>query len=107
MTQELWTPTKAHERRVQPTTRKLEGGSQFDDEFGLERVAEDKLLAARAELIDHLNKRPDHTVYVASVDEREKMRTVFNSWYQWKVINHNPTIRIDYGVADGAIRVSE
>jgi len=107
MTNELWVPTQAHERRVKPTERKWDGGSQFDDEFGLERDAEAKLLAARDELIDHLNKRPDHIVYVASVDEREKMRLVFNSWYQWKVINHNPSIRIDYGVADGAIRVSE
>ena len=107
MTNELWVPTQAHERRVKPTTRNREGGSQFDDELGLERVAEAKLLAAREELIDHLNKRPDHIVYVASVDEREKMRTVFNAWHQWNVINHNPTIRIDYGVADGAIRVAE
>ncbi len=107
MTQELWVPTQAHERRVKPTTRKLEGGSQFDDEMGLERHAEAKVEAARLELIDHLNHRPDHIVYVASVEEREKMRTVFNSWFQWKVINHNPTIKIDYGVADGALRVTE
>ena len=107
MTQELWVPTQSHERRVKPSTRKKEGGSQFDDEMGLERHAEAKVEAARLELIDHLNKRPDHIVYVASVDEREKMRLVFNSWFQWKIIGHNPTIKIDYGVADGAIRVTE
>ena len=107
MSQELWVPTKTHERRVKPTERKWDGGSQFDDEMELERIAETKLLNARDELIDHLNKRPDHIVYVASVDEREKMRLVFNSWFQWKVIRHNPTIKIEYGVADGAIRVSE
>ena len=107
MTNELWVPTQAHERRVKPTTRKKEGGSHFDDEFGLERHAEAKVEAARLELIDHINKRPDHLVYVASVQERHQMRLVFNSWYQWKIIRHNPTIKIDYGVADGAIRVTE
>ena len=107
MTQKLWVPTNQHERRVSPTERKSEGGSQFDDEMGLERHAQAKIEAARLELINHLNHRPDHIVYVASVDERDKMRTVFNSWFQWKVISHNPTIKIDYGVADGAIRVTE
>ena len=107
MTQELWVPTQSHERRVKPSTRKKEGGSQFDDEMGLERHAEAKVEAARLELIDHLNKRPDHIVYVASVDEREKMRLVFNSWFQWKIISHNPTIKIEYAVQEGAIRVSE
>ena len=107
MAQELWEPTKQHERRAKPTTRKWDGGSQFDDEMGLERHAEAKVEAARLELIDHLNHRPDHIVYVGSVEERDKMRTVFNSWFQWKVISHNPTIKIDYGVAEGAIRGTE
>jgi len=79
MTQELWVPTQAHERRVKPTARKWDGGSQFDDEMGLERHAEAKVEAARLELIDHLNHRPDHIVYVGSVEERDKMRLVFNA----------------------------
>lgn len=101
----LWVPQSEHQRRVQPTERKDEGGSYFDDELGTE---ESSMLTIRKEmlrLIDHLQKRPDHTIYVGSAEERSKMRDVCNDWKRRGVIDYNPNIRIEYGVPDGSIRV--
>ena len=112
---ELWIPGQAndvvevqpHERRVQPTERKKEGGSQFDDELGLEATRHANLMAEGARLLEHLQERPDHIVYVGSIEERDKLREVFNVWHRHGTLNHHPTIRIDYGVAEGAIRITE
>jgi hypothetical protein len=104
---DLWTPTKQHARRVRPDSRKTEGGSIFDDELGTEAEAAQKYGEAVRDLLIHLNQRPDHTVYVGSEEERTKMREVFNVWKMRGVLLHNPNIRIDYGVAEGAIRVGD
>ena len=100
--EELWTPSK-----VLPTERKAEGGSHFDDEMDSTADHQEKFRLAVIELIKHINSRPDHTVFVASADERTKMRVVFNSWRDGGLIQSNPTIKIDYGVPDGTIRVDE
>lgn len=103
----LMVPTTAHERMVKPTERKKDGGSTFDDELETEASANKKFADEMIRLVEHIQQRPDHTVYVGSADERGKMREVFNDWKRRGWINHNPNIRIDYGVADGAIRVGD
>jgi hypothetical protein len=107
MEDRLWTPPETFDRRVMPTVRKKEGGSQFDDELETEEVVAKRYAADVAELLVHLNQRPDHIVYVGSDEERTKMREVFNHWKREGVLMHNPDIRIDYGVPDGAIRVGD
>ena len=105
----LWIPpdTKPYERRVMPKVRKKEGGSLFDDELETEEVVAKRYAADVAELLVHLNQRPDHIVWVGSESERGKLREVFNHWKREGALMHNPNIRIDYGVADGAIRVGD
>jgi len=105
--EELWTPTKTHERMVRPTERKADGGSLFDDELETEQSHTEKLQAEMVRLIEHMQQRPDHDVYVGSAVERGKMRNVFNDWKRRGWINHHPNIRIDYGVPDGGIRVGD
>ena len=104
MPDELWTPPDA---KVVPTIGKSEGGTFFDDEMETKEEHDAKFKAAVIELVKHLNQRPDHVVFVGSDDERHKMRTVFNSFKEGGLINHWPTIKIDYGVPDGTIRVDE
>ena len=104
---DLWTPTQQHARRVRPDSRKVEGGSIFDDELQTEESKAKALAEQARQLLVHLNQRPDHTVYVSSAEEREKMRGVFNWWKREGALLHNPNIRIEYGVPDGAIRVAE
>jgi hypothetical protein len=104
---DLWTPTQQHARRVRPDSRKAEGGSIFDDELGTEAEAAKAYAHSVEELLIHLNQRPDHVVYVGSDEERGKMRQVFNHWKKKGVLLRNPNIRIDYGVAEGALRVGE
>ena len=102
MDDRLWTPQK-----VLPDQRHKEGGSYFDDQMEDSTDKDARVRKEALRLLDHLQKRPDHTVYVASSDDRDKMRQVFNSWYMNKLLSHHPNIRIEYGVADGAIRVAE
>jgi hypothetical protein len=104
---DLWTPTQTHARRERPGARKTEGGSIFDDELGTEAEAAKAYADAVEGLLTHLNQRPDHTVYVGSDEERTKMREVFNVWKMKGALLHNPNIRIDYGVPEGAIRVGD
>ncbi len=99
---ELWTPSK-----VMPTERKWDGGSQFDDEMEDTEAARKRVVVEMTRLIDHINKRPDHTVYVGSSQDREQLRAVFNNWYMKGSIAHHPNIRIEYGVVEGSIRVAE
>lgn len=103
--QELWVPQTEHQRRVRPDERKHDGGSYFDDELDTQDSKDQQFYNEMQRLIDHIQKRPDHTVYVGSAEERSKMRDVFNNWKLRGVINHNPNIRIEYGVPDGSIRV--
>ena len=98
---ELWTPG-----HVAPTERNDEGGSHFDDELETTANKQKVIQAEYNTMVDHLNKRPDHKVYVSSTEERAKMRSVFNHMFNQKVISHRPDIRIEYGVADGAIRIA-
>lgn len=100
--EDLWTPKK-----VLPTERKVDGGSYFDDEMVDTAEHQEAFRAAIIELIQHINTRHDHVVFVASSDERHKMRTVFNSWREGGLIGHVPTIKIDYGVPEGTLRVDE
>ena len=112
---ELWTPGQAKdvvevhqaERVVLPNERKHEGGSHFDDELDLESKRMADLQAEGRRLVDHLRERPDHIVYVASIEDRDNMRAVFNFWFNAGILTHHPSIKIDYGVADGAIRITE
>ena len=107
MTDRLWTPPETFDRRVMPTERKGLGGSYFDDELETEEAVAKRYAEDVKELLVHLNSRPDHTVYVGSDEDRGKMREVFNHWKREGALIHNPNIRIDYGVADGAIRVGD
>ena len=100
----LWTPP---DQRVAPTVPKKDGGSYFDDELPTKKAHNEMLLKEGARLINHLNQRPDHDVLVSSGEERTKMREVFNWWRREGVINHNPNIRIDYGIPDGQIRIGD
>ena len=87
-----------------PGERKKDGGSQFDDEL----MPVEQAIRAEAEvMVKHLNERPDHIVYVEDADARDKMRAVFNHWKSEGWIKHNPNIRIEYALSDGAIRVGE
>jgi hypothetical protein len=109
MDDRLWTPPtkEPHKRREMPTLRKKEGGSYFDDELETEAAVARRYAEDVAELLVHLNQRPDHIVYVGSDGERIQLREVFNHWKREGALMHNPNIRIDYGVADGAIRVGD
>ena len=101
--QEIWTPAPME----LPDVRKKDGGSYFDDEMV---TKEEVALAYRKQveaLLVHLNERPDHKVYVGSTKDRSNMREVFNWWVRKGALQKHPDIRIDYGVADGAIRVGE
>ncbi len=101
--QELWTPPVMQV----PDERKAEGGSYFDDEMlTKEGVAKAYALQVKM-LLQHLNERPDHIVYVGSTEDRANIREVFNWWVREGGLAKHPSIRIDYGVADGAIRVGE
>ena len=105
---ELWIPQeKLHERRVQPTERKTEGGSQFDDELQTEYSYNEKFAEHMQSLIRHINERPDHAILVGSAQDRTKLRSVFNMWRTQHIIGSNPNIRIDYGIPDGTIRIGD
>jgi len=102
---ELWLPD-----RVAPTKAKeigKEGGTYFDDELLDAKVERAKLVKMAGEMAAHINERPDHVVYVGSSKDRTEMREVFNWWKKEGIINHNPNIRIEYGVPEGAVRVAE
>lgn len=89
---------------VIPGQRKKEGGSQFDDEL---KPVEQAIKAEAREMAMHLNERPDHIVYVEDDEARIKMRQVFNHWKAEGWIGHNPNIRIEYALSNGAIRIGE
>lgn len=101
--QELWTPGGY----VTPTKGKAEGGSYFDDEMETQAEHSAKFWQEMARLADHINKRPDHTVFVGSAESRGQLRAVFNSWREQGMIAAVPTIKIDYGVEEGQIRIDE
>jgi len=101
--EEIWTP----QLMSVPDERKSDGGSYFDDEMQTQEENAKEFALQTKRLLEHLNARPDHVVYVGSTDARRQLREVFNSWRQRGGLSHNPNIRIDYGVADGAIRVGE
>ena len=92
---------------VEPETRKVEGGSYFDDEMETKADHSLKFYEEMAVLVDHINKRPDHTVFVGSAESRGQLRAVFNSWREQGTIAQVPTIKIDYGIVEGSIRIEE
>lgn len=102
MADELWTPPSA---RVVPDERKHDGGTYFDDELQTKEEHDLHFRLDVQRLIKELNAHPDKTVYVSSNDERHKMRAVFNSFKEGNLIGHWPTIKIDYGVPEGTIRI--
>ncbi len=112
---ELWTPGRATDiveveqkpRHVMPDERKHDGGSYFDDEMQTEEQVARALAQQVAELLVHLSERPDHVVYVGSVEDRSNIREVFNWWVREGALEKHPNIRIDYGVPSGGIRVGE
>lgn len=97
----LWTPMDL------PTAAKREGGSYFDDEMHTKEETATAMRMDVQRLLNHLNTRPDHTVYVASAESRDQLRKVFNWWKREGALGHNPNIRIDYGIVEGAIRVGD
>ena len=107
MADDLWVPTQTKQRMERPTARKTEGGSYFDDELSPEETRAKAYASEVEELLQHLNQRPDHVVFVGSAEERGKMREVFNWWRKAGALMCNPNIRIDYGVPEGAIRLGE
>ena len=98
---ELWTPG-----HVAPTERKYEGGSHFDDELETTAHRKKTIQSEYNTMVEHLNQRPDHKVYVGGTQEREELRQVFNHMVSQKVLNRHPDIRIEYGVESGAIRIA-
>ena len=104
MTEEIWTPPEA---RVLPTAGKAEGGTIFDDEMRTKEEHDVQFRVDVIRMIKHLNERKDHAVFVSSAEERNKMRVVFNSLKEGGLIGHWPTIKIDYGVPAGTIRIDE
>lgn len=104
MDDRLWLPPSA---RVQPTEGKKEGGTHFDDELGTVTDEQSALVKDAMKLIAHLNERPDHSILVGTAQDRSSLREVFNWWKREGLIGHNPNIRIDYGVPEGAIRVGD
>ena len=108
MADRLWTPPATpYERRVMPSVRKKEGGSLFDDELETEEAVAKRYAEDVKDLLIHLNQRPDHTVYVGTTEERTQLREVFNHWHREGALLRHPNIRIDYGVAEGGIRVGD
>ncbi len=101
--EEIWTP----QLMSVPDERKSDGGSYFDDEMQTQEQTAHEFALQTKRLLEHLNARPDHVVYVGSTDARRQLREVFNTWKRLGGLMHNPHIRIDYGVVDGAIRVGE
>ena len=100
---DMWLPAGY----VKPETRKDEGGSYFDDELQTKADHSTKFYEEMATLVDHINKRPDHTVLVGSAESRGQLRAVFNSWREQGTIAQVPTIKIDYGIVEGSIRIEE
>ncbi len=88
-----------------PPSAKEEGGSHFDDELETAESKEVQIQEMMAEMVNHINARPDHTVYVGSIEERSKMRDVFNHWHRIGRIAHHPNIRLEYGISEGQIRI--
>lgn len=95
----LWLPGEGKHRGG-----KQQGGSYFDDEL---ESANTVFMNMVKDLLAHLRERRDHVVYVGSTKDREQLREVFNWWKREGFIDHNPTIKIDYGVPEGTIRVTE
>ena len=87
-----------------PGRMKKMGGSRFDDEL---ETADTVMELETREMVKHINERPDHIVYVEDADARDKMRAVFNHWKKIGRIGHNPNIRIEYALSDGAFRIGE
>ena len=86
-----------------PGTAKRDGGTWFDDEL---EPAQRALVKATAELVAHINERPDHVVYVASQADREKMRRVLDWFVDDGMIGRKPQVKIEYGLKDGTVRVA-
>ena len=86
-----------------PHVPKRDGGTWFDDEL---EPAQKALVKATAELVAHINERPDHAVYVSSRTDREKMRRVLDWFAADGMIGRKPEIKIEYGLPDGAVRVA-
>jgi len=87
-----------------PGQRKAEGGSQFDDELS---TADAQFVKDTKSLVEQINEREDHVVFVGSVEDRDKMRQVMNHFLNIKAIGRNVTIKIDYGIPEGGVRVRE
>lgn len=102
MSDKLWTP-----QRVLPDVAKKDGGSYFDDEMELTADRDQRLIDDATELLNHVRQRPDHVVYVGSIEDRDMMREVFNWWKRERLIGHNPTIKIEYAVPTGTVRIDE
>ena len=99
--EELWTPG-----HVAPTEQKRDGGSHFDDELETRDHRDKTVESEYRDMVEHLNQRPDHKVYVGGTKEREELRQVFNHMFKEGVISRHPDIRIEYGVETGAIRIA-
>ena len=93
---EIWTPPVMQV----PEERKWEGGSYFDDEMLTKEAVAIAYRKQVEDLLIHLNSRPDHVVYVGSVEDRTNIRAVFNWWVRQGGLARHPNIRIDYGVAE-------
>lgn len=100
----LWTPDDA---RVAPTERKPDGGTWFDDELTPEKEFRAELMKQAAEMINHIHERPDHVVFVGTIEDRAQLRQVFNFWKARGILERNPDIKIDYGVPVGTVRIDE
>ena len=87
-----------------PNERKWDGGSQFDDEL---ETADQMFVRETKELVAQINEREDHVVFVGSVEDRDSMRKVMNHFLAIKAIGRNVSIKIDYGIPEGGVRIGE
>ncbi len=86
-----------------PGERKRDGGTYFDDEL---TTAQRALVDETVDLVNHINQRPDHVLYVSSTGDREKMRAVIDWMLKDKLIGRKPKIKIEYGLRDGEVRMA-
>jgi hypothetical protein len=90
-----------------PSSAKRDGGSYFDDEMETYDAHMTKQQRESLRIRTQLNERPDHFILVGSAEARETMRKVCNFWKAKGEIGHFPTIKIDYGIPEGEMRIGE
>ena len=87
-----------------PGERKADGGSRFDDEL---ETKDEVFVRETVDLVAQINEHHDNVVFVGSTEERDQMRKVMNHFLAIKAIGRNVTIKLDYGIPEGGVRIGE